>query len=207
MLCLLPTRRMETWLHRSGLRLDCKRGRTTSLRSVTPGEFVLQLTYDDVNSLHQQNLPHRGLCLRDFDWNRRRSTARASGHFPVSELWMELRFQSPDRWHVCHDPRTEPPLPRLGASRATCPNRTQVTTHRDNRAHFDNSERRAGGDLSIYCELGFGFRLSAPIRSVLDPWSAVANGLAGNALLCLANRLGEIQKSMNVALTKSASGG
>ena len=30
-------------------------------------------------------------------------------------------------------------------------------------------------------DVGFGFRLSAPIRSVLDPWSAVANGLAGKA--------------------------
>ena len=92
------------------------------------------------------------------------------------------------------------------ASWGACLNRTQVTTHRVNRAHFDNSERPAGGDLSIYCELGFGFRLSAPIRSVLDPWSAVANGLAGKALLRLANRLGETHRSMNAALAKSESG-
>jgi hypothetical protein len=61
---------------------------------VTPGEFVLQLTYDDVNSLHQQNLPHRSLCLRGIDWNRRRSTGRAFDRFQVAELWMECGFQS-----------------------------------------------------------------------------------------------------------------
>jgi hypothetical protein len=89
------------------------------------------------------------------------------------------------------------------ASWAACLNRTQVTTHRVNRAHFDNSERPAGGDLSIYGELGFGFRLSARIRSVLDPWSAVANGLAGNALLRL-DSLREIHRSMNAARQKTS---
>jgi hypothetical protein len=54
--------------------------------------------------------------------------------------------------------------------------------------------------------VGFGFRLSATIRNVLDPWSAVATRLAGKAFLRLANRLGEIQKSMNAALAKSESG-
>jgi hypothetical protein len=55
---------------------------------------VLQFTYDDVNSLHQQNLPHRSLCLRGVDWNRRRSTGRAFDRFQVAELWMECGFQS-----------------------------------------------------------------------------------------------------------------
>ena len=140
---------------------------------------MLQLTYDDVNSLHQQNLPHRGLCLRGFDWNRRRSTAWASGHFQVSELWMELRFPSPDRWHACHEHCTGPPLPRLGASRATCLNRVQGTIHGVFRTHFDNSGRPAGMDLCVYCDVGFEFRFSPPIRGVVDPRGAVAKWLAG----------------------------
>jgi hypothetical protein len=57
---------------------------------------VLQLTYDDVNSLHQQNLPHRSLCLRGFDWNRRRSTRWASYRSEITELWMEFGLPSPD---------------------------------------------------------------------------------------------------------------
>jgi hypothetical protein len=69
-------------------------GPNSSLSSATRGEFVLQLIYDDVNSLHQQNLAHRGLCLRGFDWNRRRSTGRAFDRFQVAELWMECGFQS-----------------------------------------------------------------------------------------------------------------
>ena len=54
---------------------------------------MLQLTYDDVNSLHQQNLPHPGLCFCGFDWNRRRSTRWAFGRFQVAEFWMEFGFQ------------------------------------------------------------------------------------------------------------------
>jgi hypothetical protein len=120
---------------------------------------------------------------------------------------MEFGFQSSDRRQARRGLRAGPLLPRMVASWAACLNRNKGTAHRVNRAHFDNSERPAGGDLSIYCDVGFGFRLSAPILGVLDPWSAVANGLAGKALLCLANRLGEIQKSMNDALAKSGSGG
>ena len=91
------------------------------------------------------------------------------------------------------------------ASWAACLNRKKGTAHRLNRAHFDNSERPAGGDLSIYCDVGFGFRLSARIQCVLDPWSAVGNGLAGKALV----RRDNLQQfhPMNAALAKSASGG
>jgi hypothetical protein len=71
----------------------------------------------------------------------------------------------------------------LVASRAACLNRAQVTTHRDKRAHFDNSERPAGDDLCIYCVVGFGFRLSAPIRVVLDSRVSVAKWLAGKLFL------------------------
>ena len=94
---------------------------------------------------------------------------------------MEYGFQSSDRRQGRRELRAGPLLPRMVASWGACLNRTQVTTHRYFRAHFDNSERPAGGDLSIYCDVGFGFRLSALIRNVLDPWSAVANGLAGKA--------------------------
>jgi hypothetical protein len=91
------------------------------------------------------------------------------------------------------------------ASWAACLNRKKGTTHRLNRAHFDNSERPAGGDLSIYCDVGFGFRLSARIQRVLDPRSPVGNGLAGKALVRRDN-LQQFQP-MNAALAKSASGG
>jgi len=91
------------------------------------------------------------------------------------------------------------------ASWAACLNRKKGTAHRLNRTHFDNSERPAGGDLSIYCDVGFGFRLSARIQCVLDPWSAVGNGLAGKALVRRDN-LQQFQP-MNAALAKSESGG
>ena len=94
----------------------------------------------------------------------------------------------------------------MGASRGACLNHPQVATHRGLGAYFDNSERPAGRDLRIYCDVGFGFRLSATIRGVLDPWSAVATWVAGKAFLRLANRLGEIHRSMNAALAKSESG-
>jgi hypothetical protein len=50
--------------------------------------------------------------------------------------------------------------------------------------------------------VGFGFRLSARIQCVLDPWSAVGNGLAGKALVRRDN-LRELHKAMNAALAKS----
>ena len=90
------------------------------------------------------------------------------------------------------------------ASRGACLNRTQDTTHRGLGAHLDNSERPAGGDLCIYCDVGFGFRLSAPIRNVLDPWRAVATWLAGKTFLRRDN-LREFHRSMNAGLAKSES--
>ena len=79
------------------------------------------------------------------------------------------------------------------ASRGACLNRTQVTTHRDFRAHFDNSERPAGMDLCIYCVVGFGFRFSPPIGGVGNPRGAVATWLGGKAFprLGKGNRLRE----------------
>ena len=91
------------------------------------------------------------------------------------------------------------------ASRGACLNRTQVTTHRDFRAHFDNSERPGGMDLCIYCVVGFGFRFSPPIECVPDPWGVVATWVAGKALVRRDN-LRELHKAMNAALAKSESG-
>ena len=85
------------------------------------------------------------------------------------------------------------------ASRAARLNRTQGTTHRCFGAHFDNSERPAGGDLCIYCDVGFGFPFSPPIHCVLDPWRVVANGVAGKALV-RRDDLRELYKAMNAAL-------
>jgi hypothetical protein len=67
------------------------------------------------------------------------------------------------------------------ASGGACLNHTQVTTHRDFRPHFDNSERPAGMDLCIYCVVGFGFRFSPPIWGVGNPRGAVATWLGGKA--------------------------
>jgi len=92
------------------------------------------------------------------------------------------------------------------ASRGACLNRTQVATHGDLGAHFDNGERPAGGDLCIYCDVGFGFRFSPPIHCVPDPWGVVANGVAGKALVRRDN-LRELHKAMNAALAKSECGG
>ena len=91
------------------------------------------------------------------------------------------------------------------ASWAACLNRKKGTPHRLNRAHFDNTERPAGGDLSIYCDVGFGFRLSARSQCVLDPWSAVGNGLAGKAWVRWDN-LQQFHNPMNAALAKGESG-
>ena len=92
------------------------------------------------------------------------------------------------------------------ASRGACPNRTQVTTHRVLGAHFDNSERPVGGDVCIYCGVGFGFRFSPPIQRVPDSWGALAVWVAGTALVRRDN-LRELHKAINAALTKSESGG
>ena len=54
------------------------------------------------------------------------------------------------------------------ASRAACLNRAQVTTHRVNRAHFDNSERPAGVDLCIYCVWDSDFVYLRPSGCVPD---------------------------------------
>jgi len=91
------------------------------------------------------------------------------------------------------------------ASWAACLNRKKGTAHRLNRAHFDNTERPAGGGLSIYCNVGFRCRLSARIQCVLDPWSDVGNGLAGKVLVRRDN-LQQFHNPMNAALAKSESG-
>jgi hypothetical protein len=94
---------------------------------------------------------------------------------------MESGFQSCDRRQARREHRTGSPISHMVTSRGACLNRTQVTTHRDFRAHFDNSECPAGVDLCVFCDVGFGFRFSPPIRIVLDPWIAVARWLAGKA--------------------------
>jgi hypothetical protein len=91
------------------------------------------------------------------------------------------------------------------ANRGACLNRTQVTTHRDLGAHFDNSERPAGDDLRIYCDVGFRFRFSPPIQCVPDPWGVVATWVAGKALVRRDN-LRELHKAMNATLAKSEPG-
>ena len=57
-------------------------------------------------------------------------------------------------------------------------------------------------DLCVYCDVGFEFRFSPPIRGVVDPRGAVAKWLAGK-VFPRCNRLREIQKSINAALAKS----
>jgi len=94
----------------------------------------------------------------------------------------------------------------MGASRAACLNHTQVATHRGLWAYFDNSERPAGRDLCIYCDVGFGFRFSPPIQRVPDPWGALATWVAGKAFLRRDN-LRELHKAINAALAKRESGG
>jgi hypothetical protein len=118
---------------------------------------------------------------------------------------MEFGFQSSDRRQARREPRTGSPLSRMVASRGACLNRVQGTIHRLCRAHFDNSERPAGVDLFIYCDVGFELRCSPPIRGVPDPWGAVATWVAGKALLRRDN-FREIQRSMNAALAKGESG-
>ena len=118
---------------------------------------------------------------------------------------MEYGFQSSDRRQGRRELRAGPLLPLMVASWGACLNRTQVTTHRDFRPHFDNSERPAGGDLCIYCDVGFGFRFSPPIQCVPDPWGVVATWVAGKALVRRDN-LRELHKVMNAALAKSESG-
>jgi hypothetical protein len=113
---------------------------------VTPGEFVLELTYDDVNSLHQQNLPHPGLCFCGFDWNRRRSARWTFGHCQVAELWMEFSFQSSDRRQARRERRTGSPLSRMVANRGARLNGAEGAIRKLKRADFDNSEHPAGMD-------------------------------------------------------------
>jgi hypothetical protein len=83
------------------------------------------------------------------------------------------------------------------ASRAACLNRVEGAAHRVFWAHFDNRSRQAGMDLCIYCDVGFGIRFSPPIWGVVDPWRGVAKWLAVKAFRPHANRLREIQKSVN----------
>jgi hypothetical protein len=91
------------------------------------------------------------------------------------------------------------------ASRGACLNHPQGTTHRDLGAYFDSSERPAGSDLCIYCDVGFGFPFSPPIQCVPDPWGVVATWVAGKALVRRDN-LRELHEAMNAAIAKSESG-
>jgi hypothetical protein len=91
------------------------------------------------------------------------------------------------------------------ASRAACFNHTQDTTHRGLGAHFDNSEHPAGGDLCLYCDVGFGFRFSPPIQGVPDSWGGMAIWVAGKTLVRWDN-LRDLSKAMNAVLAKGEFG-
>jgi hypothetical protein len=152
-----------------------------------------------------QVLPDPYFHLRGFDWNRCRSTGRAFGGPQNAEFWMEFGFQSWDRRQARCERCPGSPLSRMVASRGACLNRVQGTIHRLCRTHFDNSERPAGDDLCIYCDVGFDLRFSAPIGSVPHPRGAVAKWVAGHTFL-RRDDFREIQRSMNAALAKGESG-
>ena len=92
------------------------------------------------------------------------------------------------------------------ASRAACLNRAQGAVRRLCRAHFDNSERPAGVDLCIYCDVRFATDFSPTTRGVVDPRRGLAKWLARKGFPRNWNRLREIQKSINATLAKSESG-
>ena len=94
---------------------------------------------------------------------------------------MEFGLQPRDRRQARREHRSGAPLPNMVASRAPSLNRVQGAAHRDCWAQFDNLESQAGMDLSIYCDVGFGFRSSPPIWGVVDPRGGVAKWLAGPA--------------------------
>src|SRR4029077_5875872 len=91
------------------------------------------------------------------------------------------------------------------ASRAACLNRAQGAVRRLYCAHFDNSERPAGVDLCIYCDVRFATDFSQAIRGVVNPRRGLAKWLPGK-VFPRRNRLREIQKSINATLAKSESG-
>ena len=106
---------------------------------------------------------------------------------------MECGLQPRDRRQARREHRSGSPLPNMVASRAPSLNRVQGAAHRDCWAQFDNLESQAGMDLSIYCDVGFGFRSSPPIWGVVDPRGGVAKWLAPKAFPQHSNLLREIQ--------------
>ena len=94
------------------------------------------------------------------------------------------------------------------ASRGACLNRV-ASTHAQAMlgAHFDNSERPAGGGLCIYCVWDSAFVFLRPAGCVLDPWGVVAKWAGREGSWCVGSfDLRELQKSMNSTLAKSESG-
>ncbi len=152
-----------------------------------------------------ENLADSSFHLRGFDWNRCGTTTWTSNHSKTGDLWMEFGLQPRDRRQARREHRTGSQLSNMVASRAPCLNRVQGTVHRGCWAHFDNSEYPAGMDLSIYCDVGFEFRFSAPKWVVVDPRGGVAKWLAGKVVPNRGNRLGEIQKSIDTTLAKNES--
>ena len=110
---------------------------------------------------------------------------------------MEFGFQPRDRRQVRRGCRTGSPLSHMVASRAACLNRAQGAVRRLYCAHFDNSERPAGVDLCIYCDVRFATDFSQAIWGVVYPRGGLAKWLAGKVFPRTCNRLREIQKSIN----------
>src|SRR5262249_23535420 len=119
---------------------------------------------------------------------------------------MEFGLQPRDRRQAHREHRSGSPLSNMVASRAPCLNRVQGAAHRVCWAYFDNREHQAGMDPCIYCDVGFGFRFSPPHWSVVDPGGGMAKWLAAKAFQPHANRLREIQKSVNTTLAIASPG-
>jgi len=84
---------METSIHRSELRLDCKPGQMMN-KSRDPEQIRAKISvYDQFNSLPQQTVSHSRFHWCVLDEERERSTRWAFGRFQVAEFWMEFGFQ------------------------------------------------------------------------------------------------------------------
>jgi hypothetical protein len=134
--------------------------------------------------LRQQGSSDPCFCVCNFDQHccASESSAWSRRCEKRSELRMESGFPSADRWQVCGDHRTGSPVRRLAASRAPSPNSDHSVLRGLARADFDNSERRTGGDLSVYCDVGFESDFSPPSRSVVDPRQAVGTSTSLTAI-------------------------
>ena len=137
--------------------------------------LMRNVSYDIKTQLRQQGSSDPCFCVCNFNQHccAGESSAWSRGCEKSAELRLESGFPAADRWRVCGDHRTAPPLRRLDASRAPSLNSGHSVLRGLALADFDNSERRTRANPCVHRVVGFKSDFSPPIRSVVDPRQAV----------------------------------